>query len=87
MSIDYHFNLSTDSNLSILNDILPKVILHSTGVIFNNNLPLNSNYPSHSSLHYITSLLGSEGEKLDLFEVNSVIQISIKYNGPVQYMQ
>ena len=83
MSIDYHFNLSTDSNISILNDILPKVILHSTGVIFNNNLPLSSNYPSHSSLHCITSLLGSEGEKLDLIKVHSVIQLSIKYTGHV----
>lgn len=86
MSIDYHFNLSTDSNLSILNDILPKVILHSTGVIFNNNIPLSSIYSSHSSLPYITSLLGSEGEKLDLFEVHLLYTLRIKYNVHVQYI-
>ena len=51
--------------------IFPKVITNSTGIVFNNNLPLG--FTATDPSPHITGVLGNQGEKLDLIEVCIVI--------------
>lgn len=68
MMYHFYFIFFTGSNVSVLCKIIPKIILHSTGLLFNNNNTVSDSL-SHEVLPRITGLTGNGGEKLELFEV------------------
>ena len=64
-------NLFLGSNVPVLCKIIPKLFLHSTGLLFSTDISLLPIIRSSSLLPRITGLTGYGREKLELAEVIS----------------
>lgn len=67
------YNPFLGSNVPVLCKVIPKLFLHSTGLLFSNDISLLPLIRSSSLLPRITGLTGFGREKLELAEVIIII--------------